>query len=83
MSPRSWKAREGSAVGQQAPFRSFLSDLMTRFGATDEAELCLSHPRDGRSHRHVVVISITRIPWRKVGKRDYSLPTSVPTMNGP
>lgn len=57
--------------------------LYDGFTVADEVELCLSHPRDGRSHGHVVVISITRIPWRKVGKRDYSLPTSVPTMNGP
>ena len=57
--------------------------LYDGFTVADEAELCLSYPRDGGSHRHVVVISITRIPWRKVGKRDYSLPTSVPTMNGP
>ena len=57
--------------------------LYDGFTVADEAELCLSHPRDGRSHRHVVVRSITRTPWRKVGKRDYSLPTSVPTMKGP
>jgi len=38
---------------------------------------------DGRSHHPVVVISITRMPWRKVGKRDYSLPTSVLTLEGP
>jgi CelD/BcsL family acetyltransferase involved in cellulose biosynthesis len=41
VSLRSWKAREGSAVGQQPSFRTFLSELVTRFGATDEAELCL------------------------------------------
>jgi len=57
--------------------------LYDGFTVGDEAELCLSYPRDGRSHRHVVVVSITRIPWRKVGKRDYSLPTSVPTTEGP
>ncbi len=48
--------------------------LYDGFTVADEAELCLSYPRDGRSHRHVVVIDVTRIPWRKVGKRDYSLP---------
>ncbi len=50
--------------------------LYDGFTVADEAELCLSR-------RPVAVVSITRIPWRTVGKRDYSLPTSVPTMEGP
>jgi hypothetical protein len=57
--------------------------LYDGFTLADEAELCLSYPRDGRPHHPVRVISIMRIPWRKVGKRDYSLPTSVPIMEGP
>jgi hypothetical protein len=56
--------------------------LYDGFTVADEAELCLSYPRGGRLHDQVVVTSITRIPWRKVGKRDYSVPASVPTMNG-
>jgi hypothetical protein len=49
--------------------------LYDGFTVADEAELCLSYPRDGRAHRPVVVTSITRIPWRKVGKRTYGAPT--------
>jgi hypothetical protein len=49
----------------------------------DEAELCLSYRRDGRSQRQVVVTSITRIPWRTVGKRLTSVPASAPTIDGP
>ncbi len=57
--------------------------LYDGFTVADEAELCLSYPRDGGPHRPAVVMSITRIPWRTVGKRYYGLPTSVPTMEGP
>ena len=41
VSLRSWKAREGSAIGQLPSFRIFLSELARRFGMTGEAELCL------------------------------------------
>jgi hypothetical protein len=57
--------------------------LYDGFTVADEAEICLEHPRDNLSDPHVVVTSITRTPWRKVGKRLWSLPTSVPTMEGP
>jgi hypothetical protein len=57
--------------------------LYDGFTVADEAELCLEHPRDNLSDPHVVVTSITRTPWRKAGKRLWSLPTSVPTMTGP
>ena len=57
--------------------------LYDGFTVGDEAEICLGHPRDDLSDPHVVVRSITRTPWRKVGSRLFGLPTSVPTMNGP
>lgn len=41
ISMRSWKAQEGSAIGQQRQFQVFLTELARRFAATDEAELCL------------------------------------------
>ena len=56
--------------------------LYDGFTVADEAEICLEHPRENLSDPHVVVTSITRTPWRKVGKRLYSLPTSVPTIEG-
>ena len=40
ISVRSWKARSGTAIGQQRPFRIFLSELARRFGPQDEVELC-------------------------------------------
>jgi hypothetical protein len=48
----------------------------------DEAELCLSYPRHGRTQRQVIVTSITRTPWRTVRKRLTGVPSSVPTMKG-
>jgi hypothetical protein len=56
--------------------------LYDGFTVADEAEICLEHPRDDLSDPHVVVRSIRRTPWRKVGNRLFSLPTSVPTVKG-
>jgi hypothetical protein len=49
----------------------------------DEAELCLSYSPDGHSDRHLVVVSIKRTPWRKVGEQFTRVPAAVPTMTGP
>ena len=57
--------------------------LYDGFTVADEAEICLEHPRDKLSDPHVVVTSMTRTAWRKVGKGLFSVPTSVPTMEGP
>ena len=43
--------------------------LYDGFTVADEAEICLEHPRDDLSDSHVVVRSITRTRWRKVGDR--------------
>jgi hypothetical protein len=72
---RHHRVRTGTCYDYPIAGTGHLYDGVT---VADEAELCLSHRRDGRSHRHVVVISITRIPWRKVGKRDYSCPPPCP-----
>ena len=40
ISMRSWKARSGTAIGQQPCFRVFLAELARRFGPRDEVELC-------------------------------------------
>ncbi len=57
--------------------------LYDGFTVADEAEICLEHPRDDLSDPHVVVTSITRTPWRTVGKRLYNVPASAPTVDGP
>lgn len=41
ISLRSWKGKAGSAIGIQPTLRTFLPELLRRFGRTDEAELCL------------------------------------------
>lgn len=48
VSLRSWKARSGTAIGQQPSYQRFLTELARRFGSTDEAELCLLR-LDGRA----------------------------------
>ena len=57
--------------------------LYDGFTVADEAEICLEHPRDDLTDPHVVVTSITRTPWRTVGKRLYNAPASAPPMDGP
>jgi hypothetical protein len=49
----------------------------------DEAELCLSYSPDGHSDRHLVVVSIKRTPWRKVGERLTRWPAALPNIIGP
>jgi hypothetical protein len=72
--------RTGTCYAYPIAGTSHLYDGLT---VADEAELCLSYPRRGRTQRQVVVISITRTPWRTVGERLTSVPASAPTIDGP
>jgi hypothetical protein len=72
--------RTGTCYAYPIAGTSHLYDGLT---VADEAELCLSYPRRGRTQRQVVVTSITRTPWRTVGERLTSVPASARTIDGP